>query len=308
MFFNKNPYKADEFPAHLPKLRDMYSDLFADGKGFRSRLVKMISGPLNIDSADQDFMCQIIEFVHNASLLHDDLIDQASLRRGKTAAWLKYSAEYAVLGGDYLLARVMLMLSRKGNIQLVGLTSKAICDLIEGEWLQDAIVGKLDLSRAELDRVHISKTASLKTWCLQAPFYIKENYDPVLHAKLQDMGHCLGILFQRADDLLDYDIRNTEKKALLGDLKAGYLNSFGLRLVEKFDLPKRKEFCHLQSMEEVYKFLGREHFSECLEAFDNENKKLIENYAQMCLDLNQILNNDKLVKELQPLAKLLYWR
>ncbi len=308
MFFNKNPYRADEFPAHLPKLRDMYTDLFADGKGFRSKLVKMIAKPMQISEADQDFLCQIIEFVHNASLLHDDLIDQAHLRRGKTAAWLKYSPEYAVLGGDYLLSRVMLMLARKGNIRLVELTAQAISDLIEGEWLQDAIIGKLEISQAELDRVHIYKTASLKTWCLQAPFYLQENYSPELHSKLKEMGHCLGILFQRADDLLDFDIRNAEKKALLGDLKSAYLNSFAIALVKDLDLSDRKEFCKLETMDQVYRFLGKEKFAKVLEEFDAENKTLIESYSVMCDQLSQMGVPEKVIQDLRPLAKLLYWR
>ena len=85
-------------------------------------------------------LCQTIEFIHNASLLHDDLIDQSVLRRGKTAAWKKYTPDYAVLAGDYLLARVMCNLSEFGNIRLVQMTSQTIGELLEGEWLQLSLI------------------------------------------------------------------------------------------------------------------------------------------------------------------------
>ena len=164
-----------------------------------------------------------IEFIHNASLLHDDLVDRSHLRRGKTTAWLKHTPEYAVLAGDYLLARVMVNLSEFGNIKLVQFTSQTISDLLEGEWLQDSVVGDFHVTLEQLDRIHNLKTASLFKWCLRAPFIASGNYDKDLNFILTEMGTILGQLFQRSDDLLDYDIRNAEGKAILGDLKSGYL-------------------------------------------------------------------------------------
>ena len=158
ILFKPSFYRKDDFPAHLPKLRDLYNDLFADGKGFRSRFVNIVSKNLGIKKEDVVFLSRAIEFIHNASLLHDDLIDQSPLRRGKTAAWNKYGAEYAVLAGDYLLARVILLLSRHGNLKLVQYTSQTISDLLEGEWLQDAIQDRSDVKFYELDQIHELKT------------------------------------------------------------------------------------------------------------------------------------------------------
>src|SRR5687768_10070487 len=109
-------FDAGDFPAYLPKLGQLYDDLFADGKGFRSYLVQKVSGHLGLSDRTVELLCQTIEFIHNASLLHDDLVDRSHLRRNKTAAWLKYTPEYAVLAGDYLLARVMVNLSNHGNL------------------------------------------------------------------------------------------------------------------------------------------------------------------------------------------------
>src|SRR5690606_23903874 len=116
---NLKIFSEKDFPAYLPKLNALYDDLFSAGKGFRSKLIQIMSSRLNLPEAHEHLLAQTIEFIHNASLLHDDLIDRSSLRRNKTAAWLKYSPEYAVLAGDYLLARVMVNLSRHGNLRLI---------------------------------------------------------------------------------------------------------------------------------------------------------------------------------------------
>ena len=103
-------YDAKDFPTYLPKLNLLYDDLFSGGKGFRSKLINLVGSSLKISPSTEQLLAQTIEFIHNASLLHDDLVDRSHLRRGKTTAWLKYNPEYAVLAGDYLLARVMVNL------------------------------------------------------------------------------------------------------------------------------------------------------------------------------------------------------
>ena len=139
-------YAPDDFPSYLPKLNALYDDLFSRGKGFRAKLIQKISKHLGLNPKQIHLLAQTIEFIHNASLLHDDLIDRSALRRDKTAAWLKYTPEYAVLAGDYLLARVMVNLSRYGNLKLIQLTAEIISDLLEGEWIQDSLVEDWDVS------------------------------------------------------------------------------------------------------------------------------------------------------------------
>src|SRR5207248_1363868 len=94
-------FSQDDFPKYLPKLHSLYDDLFTSGKGFRSKLIQLVGKHLELNKRQELLLAQTIEFIHNASLLHDDLIDRSPLRRSKTAAWLKYSPEYAVLAGDY---------------------------------------------------------------------------------------------------------------------------------------------------------------------------------------------------------------
>lgn len=304
-------YDPKDFPAYLPKLNKLYDDLFAGGKGFRAKLIRMMCSNLSLDAKTELLLGQTIEFIHNASLLHDDLIDRSHLRRGKTAAWLKYTPEYAVLAGDYLLARVMVNLSGYGNIKLVQVTAEAISDLLEGEWLQDSVVGDFFVTLEQLDRIHNLKTASLFKWCLRAPFIAKERYDEELHQTLSEMGTLLGQLFQRSDDLLDYDIRNDEGKAILGDLKSGYLNSFGAFMCSGLSRHDIDGIVKSRDLDEYYvRVGGKAHFDKKLQEFDEMNMGLIRMYEHHLARLKTFLgpSEEKMIEQLRPLTEILYWR
>lgn len=303
-------YDAQDFPAYLPKLNNLYDDLFADGKGFRSVLVQKVSGPLGLSDSLVHLLCQTIEFIHNASLLHDDLVDRSQLRRNKPAAWTKYTPEYAVLAGDYLLARVMVNLSSHGNIQLIQLTAQSISDLLEGEWIQDSLVRDFDLTLEQLDRVHNLKTGSLFKWCLKGPFIGAEIYDKEILNLLDECGTLLGLLFQRSDDLLDFDIRNYENKAVLGDLKSGYLNSFGVFLTRDLSPDIRQRAFKAQSLGELKSIVTESYFDARLTAFDKLNISVIELYEHQLERLRGLLPETarSIVDELKPLSKPLYWR
>lgn len=313
---NYKIFSPQDFPAYLPKLNTLYDELFSGGKGFRSHLVGIISNPLGLDVKVQNLLAQTIEFIHNASLLHDDLVDRSQLRRGKKAAWVKYTPEYAVLAGDYLLARVMVNLSSHGNIHLVQYTSEMISDLLEGEWLQDSVVGDFFVTIEQLDRIHNLKTASLFKWCLRAPFMAIEKYDKEIHAHLNDMGTLLGQLFQRSDDLLDYNIRNDEGKAVLGDLKSGYLNSFGAFISHQMSRAQVDRMIKASTLPELIMAFSENSdeaqtiFDEKVLAFDNINRGLIDLYEHHLNELEKLLvgNEKQLIAKLRPLTEILYWR
>lgn len=303
-------YDAKDFPSYLPKLNALYDDLFSSGKGFRSKLIEKLARPLGLNERQILLLAQTIEFIHNASLLHDDLIDRSALRRSKPAAWLKYTPEYAVLAGDYLLARVMVNLSRYGNLQLLQYTAEIISDLLEGEWIQDSLVHDWDVELTQLDQVHALKTASLFKWCLRAPFICAGQTAEELQHLLNEMGGILGLLFQRSDDLLDFDVRNAEGKAILGDLKSGYLNSFAAFLSRDFDEQKKTQFIACQSLAELAQIVPRENFAAYLLEFDQLNQQYIDLYHHHLNELTQQLGGEavEIQKVLGDLPRLLYWR
>lgn len=303
-------YSETDFPSYLPKLNLLYDDLFSGGKGFRAKLTQMVSQQIQLPESTTHLLCQTIEFIHNSSLLHDDLIDRSDLRRGKTSAWLKYTPEYAILAGDYLLARVMVNLSNFGNMELIQLTSKAISDLIEGEWLQDDLVKKVEVTMEQMDRVHTLKTGSLFQWCLRAPFIAAHKNSPELHVQLQKLGHILGLLLQRSDDLLDFDIRNDERKNVMGDLKAGYVNSFCAYIFSGKTSEQKKQWSQISELADFKKAVGEGHFVDCQNRFDQINTQLIGDYEQTLTSLGALLPKEflSLVEILQPLPKPIYWR
>ncbi|MCB0412921.1 MAG: polyprenyl synthetase family protein [Bdellovibrionales bacterium] len=303
-------YNEKDFPRYLPKLNSLYDDLFSGGKGFRSQLIQLFSEDLKLNEKQTLLLSQTIEFIHNASLLHDDLIDRSHLRRNKPAAWLKYNAEYAVLAGDYLLARVMVNLSSYGNLKLLQYTAEMISDLLEGEWIQDSLVNDFSVQLGQLDQVHRLKTSSLFKWCFRAPFLAAENYQEGVHHSLEKMGEIIGQLFQRSDDLLDFDVRNFEKKAVLGDLKSGYINSFGSYLMENLDAHQRAAFKNCQTIKGLFEVVGEEYFCERLNSFDQVNDELIDIYQFILKELyekDKVLS-EELFKKLERLPNLLYWR
>ncbi|PIS10539.1 MAG: octaprenyl diphosphate synthase [Bdellovibrio sp. CG10_big_fil_rev_8_21_14_0_10_47_8] len=304
-------YDPKDFPAYLPKLNLLYDDLFSGGKGFRSKLIQLFAHHLSMPEKAENLLSQTIEFIHNASLLHDDLVDRSHLRRGKTSAWLRFTPEYAVLAGDYLLARVMVNLSGFGNIRLVHYTAEIISDLLEGEWLQDSLVGDFNVELSQLDRVHNLKTASLFKWCLRSPFIAIDRYETELHTTLEEMGTLLGQLFQRSDDLLDYNIRNFEGKAVLGDLKSGYLNSFAAFASRGFSSEQKINLRQVQTLPDFYSVLGSEkRFHEVVQEFDERNVFLIQLYQHHLKTFSQSLTESEqgLIPKLESLTDLLYWR
>lgn len=303
-------FDPKDFPSYLPKLNSLYDDLFTDGKGFRSKLVVRVGEQIGLNKRVRDLLAQTIEFIHNASLLHDDLIDRSVLRRGKPAAWTKYTPEYAVLAGDYLLARVMVNLSSHGNVRLIQYTAEVISDLLEGEWIQDSLVRDFSITLDSLNRVHNLKTGSLFKWCLRAPFIAKERYDEKLQNRLEECGTILGLLFQRSDDLLDFDVRNYEGKAVLGDLKSGYLNSFSVWVLKGVSAEAMQKAIRCESLGEFKRAVGEDHFETRLKAFDEENQRAIDLYFHRLEDVKSCLEASEMnvIEDLSQLPQPLYWR
>lgn len=310
IFKNTQQYESADFPDYLVGMNGLYDDLFSKSKGFRSQLVANISFHLNLDKEVVSLLQQTVEFIHSASLLHDDLIDRSQLRRNKTTAWLKYSPEYAILSGDYLMASVMRNLSRYGNLEMVQYTAEVALDLIEGEWIQDATVKNWNIDPVELDRIYYLKTSSLFKWCLKAPFICKKKYDKIIYEELEKLGSDIGILFQRSDDLIDFDVRNEDNKTILSDLQSGYLNSFGAFLFQRLSEVKREEFKECKTIEDVYALNGRTEFDQVVCDFDESNQKLIAECQTQLEKISRFLCKEEmgLIEDLQKIPALLYWR
>lgn len=292
-------------PEELPKMRQLYSDLFDGGKGFRAGLVMQVAESLGLPNEDGILLARCIEFIHNSSLLHDDLVDQAPLRRGKPAAWSKYNSGYAVLAGDYLLARVMKELSEKGALSLIGYTSQAILDLVEGEWLQDATHGRIDVTEEEINKIHLKKTSSLFSWCFKAPTLLLKDPGEKDQKTLYSIGELFGLLLQRSDDLLDFNIRNAEGKTYFTDIKSGYFNSFMIELTKNFSDEDKKKIFQVQSLTSFRESFDLD-FDKSLSDFDSKSLRILSELKTLIDQFDSFSKEFK--EELKSGAEKIYWR
>lgn len=153
-----------------------------------------------------------MEMIHMATLIHDDVIDDSSTRRGRPTAARAFGNTAAILGGDALLAKAMLLLAKDGDVELIQVVSEAVVDLAEGEVKELEVRGDFNLDREAHLEVLRLKTASLIECCCQLGGIVTRA-DSSMRAALRRYGFHIGMAFQIVDDLLDYrgDLAKTGK-------------------------------------------------------------------------------------------------
>lgn len=195
--------------------------VLSGGKRLRPMLTYLM-GTLFGASLDRlDVLARSIEQVHAASLAHDDVIDNATLRRGEPSINIQGSNKKAVLAGDFLLSEVIVNLSEQTSLELVREMSLVIKDLSLGEWVQSDAAENREYSPEILEDIAQKKTASVMSWCCLAPAILM-GADQAKVKLARDFGHHLGLAFQQMDDTLDF---STESNKDLGlDLQNGLVN------------------------------------------------------------------------------------
>lgn len=220
----------------LPLVREIAGHiLFSGGKRLRPLLCVLVYRSLGGREAFVLDVAGIFEFLHAATLIHDDVVDEALRRRGRAAVHTVFGAAEAVLTGDFLLARSLNLAARTRNPEIIATIARITEEMAQGEIEQLRNKGDLDLSEARYDRVIARKTAVLiegacKTGALLA------GADDEKVAAAACYGRELGMAFQMADDLLDY----TEDEQTLGkrpgaDLREGKATLPLIRTLETAD-------------------------------------------------------------------------
>ena len=197
--------------------------LFSGGKRLRP-LLMVLSARLCGYNGDYDKIFSVIfEYLHAATLLHDDLVDDASLRRGAPAAHTVYGNETAVLVGDFLLARGLSIAADTGEPKIIKIISEITENMSQGEIHQLDRKGKLDLSEAEYMDIIRSKTAVLfQGACRISAILAGASIEK--ESQLARYGYHLGMAFQMVDDLLDYTFDSSALGKNVGaDLREGKL-------------------------------------------------------------------------------------
>jgi octaprenyl-diphosphate synthase len=193
------------------------------GKRLRPALLLLVSKMLRYEGYRDVVYGAVVEFIHTATLVHDDIIDEAAIRRGRTSINYRWGNQLTVLVGDYIFMHSMSMALGEGNLDILRLLSNVTIRMIEGEILGLEQNGRAGLSLEDYFDIVSRKTAALFGACCRIPGYLVDLPEPSA-AALFDYGKNLGICFQVIDDLLDFT-SSTEVlgKPALSDLKEGKL-------------------------------------------------------------------------------------
>ncbi len=232
--------------------------LFAGGKRMRPLLVVLSARICGYEKADIYNYSASMEYLHAATLLHDDVVDQGGLRRGKKASHFIWGPEAAVLTGDFLLARALSLVSETGSPDIIFDVSRITEDMSQGEIFQ--LFHKNDVSLTEEQYLEVirRKTAVLMEGaCRIGALVAKADKGWVI--ALGEYGVNVGIAFQMADDLLDY----TADAGILGkepgaDLKEGKLTLpviYALKQAKAEDRKRMEEIIQKDFNQKDFHFL-----------------------------------------------------
>ncbi len=173
------------------------------GKGLRPLLVIMVAKLVGGPTEDTYVVASTVELLHSASLVHDDVVDEANIRRGLPSINAMWKNKIAVLMGDYMLSKCLIGASGIGNIRVMEILAEASKRLSKGELLQIEKSRKLNITETEYFEIISDKTAALISSASElGALSASKNVDD--HEKLRKFGENLGIAFQIKDDLLDY--------------------------------------------------------------------------------------------------------
>src|SRR4029078_12120213 len=193
------------------------------GKRVRPALLLLAARLLDRDGDEEVTYAAVVEFIHTATLIHDDIIDHAALRRGKTTVNHLWGNSLTVLLGDWIYTTAMKMALSHDNLEVVKQLCDATLRMTEGELLALQRLGAPDLTVDEYFGIIDRKTAHLFAAACSIPSLIHPRR-PEAGAALQRYGMALGTCFQLVDDLLDFTARESELgKPVLSDLKEGKL-------------------------------------------------------------------------------------
>lgn len=179
--------------------------LEAGGKRIRPALAALSAAATQrpVDPSRLARIGACLEMIHMATLIHDDVIDEAATRRGKPTAASVHGNTASILSGDVLLAKAMCILAQDGDLHLIRIVSQAVVELAEGEVKEIDARGKFDLSMEEHLAVLRMKTAAFIECCCRAGAQVA-HASPEETEAVAKYGHHLGMAFQIADDLLDF--------------------------------------------------------------------------------------------------------
>ncbi len=195
--------------------------LAGGGKRLRPALLLLSAGYAGYRGDSAIRLGAVVELIHSATLIHDDVIDGANTRRGRPSANSRWGNHRSVLAGDWLYMQSFQMALAERNFKILDVLIELTQNMVEGELLQLAKLGRMDLTEQDAVELAARKTACLFSGCARLGAVLGHLGDAGEQA-LADYGHYAGLAFQLVDDVLDFTA-SPEKlgKPVLSDLKEG---------------------------------------------------------------------------------------
>lgn len=190
--------------------------IYSGGKRLRPILVLLSAKACGYQGDDDALLAAVVEFIHTATLLHDDVVDDSEMRRGQQTASNIWGNEAAVLVGDYLYSRAFQIMVRAQSMRIMDLLANATNTIAQGEVLQLLNINDPDTSEDKYHQVIYGKTACLFEAATQIGA-ILGNADSKVEQGLSEFGKHLGTAFQLVDDALDYTANSDDLGKNIGD-------------------------------------------------------------------------------------------
>lgn len=207
-------YRLDK---SIPLINDIGQHLInASGKRIRPLLTLAMAAHLNDISRKPIILAAAVEFIHTATLLHDDVVDESNLRRGKKTANIIWGNEFSVLAGDFLFAQSFELMVETESLEALSSLATASCKITQGEFQQMQIANKPDTSIKDYFDVIGKKTAELFGASCESGIIVAGG-NKNLQKAAYDYGYNLGLAFQVIDDLMDFSQDSNKMGKNLGD-------------------------------------------------------------------------------------------
>jgi octaprenyl-diphosphate synthase len=259
----------------------------AGGKRLRPALLLLSSRLIGDGGQSAIRLGAVVEIIHAATLVHDDVIDAAETRRGRPSANVQWGNHTCVLAGDWLYMQAFQMALRERNFHILDLLIGLTQMMVEGELLQLERIGKVDVSEADCMELVDRKTACLFSVCAKLGALVA-GADSQTEEKLGEYAWNLGMAFQLADDVLDFTAREkTLGKPVGGDLREGKVTlpmvysleratSEERRQVERVLADRHYENVPLREiLATIQKYCGIERVKERAQTFTGKARQLI---------------------------------
>ena len=205
---------ASEYAPRIPEVTAHLVE--AGGKRLRPMLTLAAARMCGYEGPFHIHLAATVEFIHTATLLHDDVVDESAQRRGRPTANLLWDNQSSVLVGDYLFSRSFQLMVETGSMRVLDILANASATIAEGEVLQLTAARDIATTEATYLQIIRGKTAALFSAATEVGGVIAGADEPLVKA-LFDYGDALGIAFQTVDDLLDYQGQSASTGKNIGD-------------------------------------------------------------------------------------------